>query len=54
MEEKSIERRVFWNRADIPPGTKALIINVKDPFLTLVAEELDFGQSKSRTQIDTD
>jgi hypothetical protein len=39
MEEKPTERRVFWDKADISPGTKALVINVKDPSLTLFAGE---------------
>ena len=39
MSEPSFERRVFWDRSEIPAGTKALIINVKDPILTLVAAE---------------
>ena len=39
MSEPSFGRRVFWDQSEIPPGTKALIINVKDPILTLVAAE---------------
>lgn len=39
---ETFERRVFWDRSDIPEGTKALVIQVKDPILTLVAtEDLD-------------
>ena len=36
---ESPERRVFWDQSEVPTGTKALIIKVKDPFLTLVAFE---------------
>jgi hypothetical protein len=39
MSVPTFERRVFWDRAEIPPGTKALVIKVKDPILTLVAAE---------------
>lgn len=39
MAEQFFERRIFWDRADIPKGTKALIINVKDPFFKLMAKD---------------
>lgn len=39
MAESSFERRVFWDRSEIPDGTKALVITVKDPIITLVAAE---------------
>jgi hypothetical protein len=40
MAESSFERRVFWDRSEIPDGTKALVITVKDPIITLVAEDV--------------
>lgn len=39
MAGSSFERRVFWDRSEIPDGTKALVITVKDPVITLVAAE---------------
>lgn len=35
----SASRRVFFNADEIPSGVKALGIQVKYPFITLVAEE---------------
>lgn len=39
MSEISPARRVFWNRADIPTGTKAIIVRVQDPLITLISPE---------------
>lgn len=39
MNDSPSKRRVFWDRADIPSGTKALVINIKNPILTLIATE---------------
>jgi len=39
MSDEIFQRRVFRHRDEIPPGTKALIVNVRVPIMTLVADE---------------
>lgn len=39
MTDKPFQRRIFWEQDDIPEGVKALVVKVRYPVVTLIADE---------------